>query len=86
MEYRQLSPETVPGFLKDIPSVQQIFSNLDDLEENQKEEKDCIHNLSRIKGIRICSRLEEVAKRVDCGLDRVRVAPAHEEQTRNPAL
>ena len=32
MEYRQLSPETVPGFLKDIPSVQQIFSNLDDLE------------------------------------------------------
>ena len=32
MEYRQLSPETVPGFLKDIPSVQQIFSDLDDLE------------------------------------------------------
>ena len=32
MEYRQLSPETVPGFLKDIPSVQHIFSDLDDLE------------------------------------------------------
>ena len=32
MEYRQLSPETVPGFLKDIPSVKKIFSDLDDLE------------------------------------------------------